>query len=54
MSCLLWIALTNLGPFRQPVGSFQKGPQSENLLLNPRKDKRIGWVTATIKQRQLT
>jgi len=53
MSCLLWISLLTLGLLR-PVGSFQKGPQSDNLLSNMRTDKQFGRVTATIKLGQLT
>jgi len=47
-------SLTNLAPLDGLSVLFQKGPQSDNLLSNPRTDERIGRVTATIKLGQLT
>jgi len=36
------------------AGKLSDSPLSDNLLLNPRTDERIGQVTATIKLGQLT
>jgi len=49
-------SLTNLGPLDGLSVLFRRvsQTQSDNLLSNPRTDKRIGQVTATIKLGQLT
>jgi len=54
MSLFIVDSLAIVRAFRRPIGSFQKGLQSDNLLLNPRTDMQIGRVTATIKLGQLT